>query len=543
MMRVSCEIQELPLGAPFVIARGARRSANVVRVEIRCKGVSGFGEAAPISRYDESADSARAYVDDVGPNLGDDPFAFDEVFGRLPRREFAARAAIDAALHDLQGKILGRPTWAQLGLPRVGPAASWTVSLGAPDEMAAAASAAQTRFKRLKLKLGGRDGLDADRVRAVAEVADVPLKVDVNEAWIFDEAVELLTVLADLGVELCEQPLAAGDPFGPKLKAGSPVPIYVDEDCHTLADVAEASTRAHGINVKLAKAGGIREASRMVDAARTLGLGCMIGCMVETGLGIAAATQIAGLFDHADLDGNLLLANDPWPIVNLIDGRQVPSDSPGLGTSQIVPPIENWPLTEELDYLQERFAHTVVRVAPVLITTRPEAEQLTQILPGEPIAVLENNSAWVRIETAYGYPGWVERRHLGGKPRPDWLQATVPRPVDFAHSLLGTPYLWGGMTRDGIDCSGLVHMSYRAAGRLVPRDAYQQEALGTPVYQGELLPGDLITYGAGSRAEHIAFWLGDGQIVHSTQRDGRNGVLVEDEVDLLRNNRRSAFRL
>ena len=130
---------------------------------------------------------------------------------------------------------------------------------------------------------------------------------------------------ADSTLEYCEQPLPAGDPDGPELKRRSPVPIYVDEDCHTLADVAACAERAHGINIKLAKSGGIREAVRMVHAARALGLGVMLGCMVESGLGIAPGAHIASLMDHVDLDGNLLLADDPWPGVAFVDGVQLPA--------------------------------------------------------------------------------------------------------------------------------------------------------------------------------------------------------------------------
>ena len=173
------------------------------------------------------------------------------------------------------------------------------------------------RFKRLKLKLGGGDGLDAERVRAVQGVAGgLPLQVDVNEAWSLDEALEYLPRME---IKYCEQPLPAGDPGGPELKRRSPVPIFVDEDCHTLRDVAPCAERAHGINIKLAKSGGIREAVKMAHAARALGLGVMLGCMVESGLGIAAGTQIASLCDHVDLDGNLLLAEDPCPGVELVE--------------------------------------------------------------------------------------------------------------------------------------------------------------------------------------------------------------------------------
>jgi L-alanine-DL-glutamate epimerase-like enolase superfamily enzyme len=324
----------LELAETFVISRGARDTEDVVEVTLTCSGVHGYGEAAPIERYDESTESALAYIEEHAELIGDDPFAIEEIMARLPPREQAARGAIDAALHDLQGKLVGRPVYQLLGLPRFGPPTSWTIWLGDPDDMARRAEKVRGRFKRLKLKLGGRDGLDAERVRAVHAVAGVPLQVDVNEAWDLDEALDVLPQLAALGVEYCEQPLVAGDPQGATLKAGSPIPIYVDEDCHTLADVAECAARAHGINVKLAKSGGIREAVRMVHAARALGLGCMLGCMVESGLGIAAGAHIASLFDHVDLDGNILISHDPWPGVEFADGVQVPAELPGLGVAR-----------------------------------------------------------------------------------------------------------------------------------------------------------------------------------------------------------------
>ena len=335
-MDVSARIGTLELAETFVISRSARDSEDVVVVEVRHSGVSGFGEAQPIDRYDETVESAQAFVEEHAGALGDDPFALEEVMERLPAREFAARAAVDAALHDLQGKLLGQPVWRLLGLRRAGPPTSWTVWLGDPDDMARRAERALGHFRRLKLKLGGRDGLDVERVRAVCCVAgDLPLQVDVNEAWSVEEALEFLPQLAELGVEYCEQPLPAGDPDGPRVKERSPVPIYVDEDCHTLADVAACAERAHGINVKLAKSGGIREAVRMAHAARALGLGCMLGCMVESGLGISAGAQVASLFDHVDLDGNLLLAHDPWPGVPFLDGVQLPPEEPGLGVHAV----------------------------------------------------------------------------------------------------------------------------------------------------------------------------------------------------------------
>jgi L-alanine-DL-glutamate epimerase-like enolase superfamily enzyme len=327
-MELTARVVTIPLAETFVIARDSQDEVELCQVEIRQHGVSGFGEAAPISRYDESAESAKAYVEEHAGALGSDSFALEEIFDRLPEREFAARAAIDAALHDLCGKLAGVPVWRMLGLRRMGPPTTWTVWLGDPDDMARRAEAATPSFRRLKLKLGGRDGLDVERVRAVRSVTDRPLQVDVNEYWSLDEALEYLP---QMEIEYCEQPIPALDPDGPELKRRSPVPIFVDEDCHTLSSVPECAERAHGINIKLAKSGGIREAVRMVHAARSLDLAVMLGCMVESGLAISAAAQIASLCDHVDLDGNLLLAYDPWPGVQFTDGVQIPANRPGLG--------------------------------------------------------------------------------------------------------------------------------------------------------------------------------------------------------------------
>jgi L-alanine-DL-glutamate epimerase-like enolase superfamily enzyme len=336
-MEVTARIATLELAETFVISRESQDTAEVVQVEVAHNGVSGFGEGAPIERYGESAESALQYIEESADALGDDPFALDEIGARLEPREWAARSALDAALYDLQGKLAGVSVWRLLGLRRLGPPTSWTIWLGDPDDMANRAAKVGDRFLRLKLKLGARDGRDVDRVRAVRETTAVPLQVDVNEYWSFDEALDALPQLAELGVEYCEQPLPEGDPNGRRLKKASPIPIYVDEDCHRLDSVAACADRAHGVNIKLAKSGGIREAVRMAHAARALGLGVMLGCMIESGLGIAAAAQVAGLCDHVDLDGNLLLAHDPWPGVEFSDGIQVPADEPGLGVREEVP--------------------------------------------------------------------------------------------------------------------------------------------------------------------------------------------------------------
>jgi len=334
-MEVEARVVRLQLAETFVIARDATDYSDVLHVSVSHEGVTGIGEAAPIDRYGESVESAKAFVEEHSGVLGDDPFSLEDIGERLAAapREQAAKAAIDAALHDLQGKLLDLPVFRLLGLPRSGPPTSWTVWLGDPDDMARRAEKAASSYRRLKLKLGGGDGLDVERVRAVRAVTDLPLMVDVNEWWSLDEALESLPQLAELGVEYCEQPLRARDEGGRLLKDRSPIPIYVDEDCHTLADVLECAEIAHGINIKLAKSGGIREGIRMAHAARALRMGVMLGCMLESGLGIAAGCCVAPLCDHVDLDGNLLLRQDPFPGVELVDGVQVPALAPGLGVS------------------------------------------------------------------------------------------------------------------------------------------------------------------------------------------------------------------
>jgi L-alanine-DL-glutamate epimerase-like enolase superfamily enzyme len=325
-----------PLISPFRISRGEGVANEVVEISISWSGLIGSGEATPQEHDGESVASTQRFLDDHARSLGDSPFALEEIGRRLSEipGAMAAKAGIDAALHDLCAKHAGLPLWKFLGVPRVSPPTTFTISLDDPDTMARGALAAAPQFRAMKVKLGGLDGLDLDRVRAIRRVVSVPLCVDVNEYWTFEEAMDVIPALVELGVGLVEQPLAAASEDGPRLKALSPLPIYADEGVMTLADVAPAAERAHGINVKLAKCGGIREAIRMVHAARALGLGVMVGCMGESSLGIAAACPVASLCDHVDLDGNLFLASDPWEGVTLTEGVQVPSERAGLGVAR-----------------------------------------------------------------------------------------------------------------------------------------------------------------------------------------------------------------
>jgi len=187
--------------------------------------------------------------------------------------------------------------------------------------------------------------------------------------------------------------------------------------------------------------------------------------------------------------------------------------------------------------------HTFVRhLAPLRAKPAADAEQVTQALEGEPLRVLEERGEWVRVETEYAYQGWARREDLGGEARADWLQPVGTDPVEQARSLLGTRYEWGGMTAAGIDCSGLVHMAFRGCGRLVPRDADQQEEAGEKLSETELRPGDLVTYGPAGGADHIAFWVGGGRILHATGREGVDCVVEEAEPSELHERRRALVR-
>jgi cell wall-associated NlpC family hydrolase len=188
--------------------------------------------------------------------------------------------------------------------------------------------------------------------------------------------------------------------------------------------------------------------------------------------------------------------------------------------------------------------HTFARqLAALRAEPSDEAEQVTQAVQGEPLRVVEERGEWAQVVTSYAYPGWVLLGHLGGDPAADWLRPVARDPVAHARTLLDAPYEWGGMTSAGIDCSGLVHMAFRACGRLVPRDADQQEEAGERLSEADLRPGDLVTYGPSDGADHIAFWVGEGCILHATGRAGVDRVVEEEEPPELRERRRALVRL
>jgi L-alanine-DL-glutamate epimerase-like enolase superfamily enzyme len=330
-LELSTRTVSLALAEEFGIARGSRTSTNVVQVELRHGGIVGRGEAAPVYYRGETPATAAAFLSDAGADLGGDPFAVEEILGRLDG-DAAGRSALDAALHDWIGRRLDVPVWRLLGLARRAPVTSYTIGIDTLDGTRDRARRARA-FKALKVKVGGAE--DLARLEAVRKETAAPLRVDANEGWTLEAARELVPALLELGVELIEQPFPADDleSFRALRELAPRPPVIVDEGCHDLGDVAKVAGYADGINVKLAKSGGLREAMRMVHAARALGLSVMIGCMVESQLGVAPAAQLASLADWVDLDGHLLLASpeEPYRGLELADGRVLPSRGPGLG--------------------------------------------------------------------------------------------------------------------------------------------------------------------------------------------------------------------
>jgi L-alanine-DL-glutamate epimerase-like enolase superfamily enzyme len=316
----------LALAEEFGIARGSRTQTEVVQVELSHDGLVGRGEAAPIYYRGETPATASEFLSSL--RLTDDPFALEENLSTPG--DAAGRAALDAALHDWVGRRLGVPVWRLLGLPRSAPVTSYTIGIDTLDGTRDRARRAAA-FRALKVKVGGAE--DLARLEAVRAETDAPLRVDANEGWTLAQARELVPALVELGVELIEQPFPADDleSFRALRELSPRPPVIVDEGCQDLGDVAAVATYADGINVKLAKSGGLREAVRMVHAARALGLRVMIGCMVESQLGVAPAAQIASLAEWVDLDGHLLLAEEPFRGLQLEDGCVLPSHGPGLG--------------------------------------------------------------------------------------------------------------------------------------------------------------------------------------------------------------------
>jgi L-Ala-D/L-Glu epimerase len=319
---------------PFRIARSEHAAYHHWLVRVEQGGDEGWGEAAPSRRYGETAETVAAALDELLPLIGDDPYATAHVERRLDGHLWenaSAKTAISAALHDLIGRRHGLPLyrWLGLDLARI-PPTSFTIGIAEPEEMRRKVEEADP-YTILKIKMGFAGDVEVlERIRAMT---DKPIRVDANEGWTRAEALARLPLLEDLGVELLEQPVPAADRDGLALVSGATaIPVVADESCRTTADLAGLLGVVDAVNVKLAKTGSIGEAVRLMTAARALHFGVFLGCMVESSLGIAAATHLAPLADWVDLDGHLLLSDDPFEGLRLEDGRVLPdADAPGLG--------------------------------------------------------------------------------------------------------------------------------------------------------------------------------------------------------------------
>jgi L-Ala-D/L-Glu epimerase len=326
----------LELAEAFGIARGSRTNQTVVQVELEHEGVVGRGEASAVYYRGESIDAVLEFLTTAAPPLvGEDPFALEDIEERLEDVDglSGGKSALDAALHDWIGKRLGVPLWRLLGLSPRAPHTSFTISIDTIDGTRERVRGA-SEFRALKVKVGGAE--DLERLQAVRDEAPgAAIRVDANEGWTLDSARALMPELIRLGVEFVEQPFPASDldSFLALRELHPRLPIVVDEGAQNLADVGPAAVYADGINVKLAKSGGVREAVRMIHAARALGLHVMLGCMVESQLGVAPAAALASLADWVDLDGHLLLADQPFTGLRFEDGRVLPGAEPGLGVS------------------------------------------------------------------------------------------------------------------------------------------------------------------------------------------------------------------
>ena len=302
---LEASVERFATAAPFVIARGAKHHVDVVTVTLRAGAQLGRGEGTPIYYRGEDRETTLEAIRAATPTIEAGASRAD-LLDLMPA--CAARNAIDAALWDMEAKETGRRVWQMIGLPEPRPMlTAFTISLGDPADMERQARAAATR-ELLKLKLGGEG--DADRVRAVRLAApDARLIADANQSWVGQDIEALCHQLHGYGVELVEQPLPAGED-APLRDLRPAIPLAADESCHTRADLDSIVGRYRYINVKLDKAGGLTEALALIHAARTRGLGVMVGCMLSTSLGVAPAFLAAMQAEYADLDGPLLLAAD-----------------------------------------------------------------------------------------------------------------------------------------------------------------------------------------------------------------------------------------
>lgn len=329
----------LELKHVFTVASYSRTATPGVQVRVGYEGLVGYGEASMPPYLGETVDSVVAFLSKVDLSRFSDPCGLEEILAYVDAIEpgnNAAKAAVDIALHDLVGKLLGAPWWRIWGLDKKrAPLTTYTIGIDTPEQMKLKTREVEGRFRMLKVKVGLPG--DRENIRAVRQVTSLPLAVDANQGWKDPAfALDMVHWLKEQGVVLVEQPLPKEDIDGMAwLAERSPLPIIADESVKRLDDVRRIAGACHGINIKLMKSTGMREAWKMLNLARALGLKVMVGCMTETSCAVSAAAQLSPAADYADLDGNLLIANDRFRGVLVEDGRLVLNDRPGLGLTRL----------------------------------------------------------------------------------------------------------------------------------------------------------------------------------------------------------------
>jgi L-alanine-DL-glutamate epimerase-like enolase superfamily enzyme len=336
-MRLSHEPLDLATAFEFRIAVSTAKGHANTLVRIEHEGLTGLGEASPSHYYGETRRLVEAALDTWAPHLGDDPFALEAIDRRLAsvlRGHGAAHAALEMALHDWIGKRLSLPVWKLFGLdPGAVPVSCVTLGMAGPEEMERKLETV-IDFPRIKVKLGAPG--DVDNLRRIRARYAGAIQVDANTAWNATDAVRVLRQIEPLGIELVEQPVPREDLDGLRtVRERCGIPVFADESCHHLGDLANLAGRVDGVNLKLMKTGGLSEMRRMIHAARALGMKVMLGSMIESSLALSAAAQLAPLADVLDLDGHWLLARDPFDGAPRERGRIVLSERPGLGAEPV----------------------------------------------------------------------------------------------------------------------------------------------------------------------------------------------------------------
>lgn len=326
---------ELHLRHTFTVSGYSRTATPGVQLQISYDGVTGYGEASMPQYLGQSVESVMAFLSKVDLGRFSDPFVLEDILSyidSLSEGDSAAKAAVDIALHDLVGKLLGAPWYRIWGLDaQKAPATSFTIGIDTPEVVREKTLECAGRFKVLKAKVGVPE--DRMLIGTIREVTDLPLVVDANQGWTDrQEALDEIFWLKEMGVLMVEQPMPAGRlDDNAWITERSPLPIFADEAVQRLTDIPGIKGAYHGINIKLMKCTGMREAWKMLNYARAEGMKVMLGCMTETSCAVSAAAQLSPAVDFADLDGNLLIDNDIFKGVQVVDGKLTLGDAPGIG--------------------------------------------------------------------------------------------------------------------------------------------------------------------------------------------------------------------